>query len=160
MLLDVRPTTESICNEQRKKPTETPKAYCSQACLLGLRKNGPLDPSYPNFRQHQFRFKGDDEMCDSHFYSSHSFANMLRLQLDDDPDDGCECLDKYGKFGESGVLFRLVSQRHGYCLVAKGVNELDLPELWNEQRVYHHLRAQQGVLLPVCLSIVRLAYEY
>jgi hypothetical protein len=85
---------------------------------------------------------------------------LMREQLAEDLDEDCQALDKYGKFGAIGVLFRLTLRGYGYCVVAKGVQKPHLPRLLGEEQVYQHLRDLQGQLVPVCLGIIQLEREY
>ncbi|CAK7222056.1 hypothetical protein SCUCBS95973_004711 [Sporothrix curviconia] len=88
------------------------------------------------------------------------FCNKLREQLADDLDENCDALDKFGKFGAIGMLFRLTLRSHGYCVVAKGVQRVHAPLLEQEVAIYGHLREQQGTLVPVCLGVIDLVDVY
>ncbi|EPE02629.1 phosphotransferase-like protein [Ophiostoma piceae UAMH 11346] len=86
----------------------------------------------------------------------------VRAQLATDLDNDYEGLDKYGKYGATSMLFRIVLRPYGYSLVAKGVQRLHAWLLEHERDVYEdrHVAAQQGQLVPVCLGLLELVCEY
>ena len=131
--------------------------YCTQACLLGVRKGGLLDRRCPNVGLHE-----SAKMPGRHPLTADQLVKCVRAQLAEDLDDDCEGLDKYGKFGATSMLFRVVLRPYGYSLVAKGVQR---PHAWlleHERDVYEDRRvaAQQGELVPVCLGLLELVCEY
>lgn len=139
---------------------DKPTQYCTQACLLGLRRGGLLDPGCPNVRFHQRAAKAASPDC-RHPLTAGQVVARMRRQLAGDLDEDCEGLDKYGKFGATSMLFRLSLRGYGYCLVAKGVQRPHVDLLEHERRVYDEsLAEQQGQLVPVCLGIVELVCEY
>ncbi|KIH91736.1 hypothetical protein SPBR_01364 [Sporothrix brasiliensis 5110] len=124
-----------------------------EACVLGLRDGGPLDRDCPNVQLHPTK-----DGC--HTLTAVQFCNRLREQLADNLDENCDALDKYGKFGAIGMLFRLTLQGYGYCVVAKGVQRVHAPRLEQETAIYDHLQEQQGTLVPVCLGVIHLVDVY
>ncbi|CAK7217515.1 hypothetical protein SCUCBS95973_003181 [Sporothrix curviconia] len=107
-----------------------PLPYCSQACILDLRSGGAVDHDCPNARLHPTT----DDGC--HTLTAVQFCSQLRAQLVDDLDENCDALDKFGKFGAIGMLFRLTLEGFGYCV-------------W-----------RRGKLIPVCLGIIHLVDVY
>lgn len=96
------------------------------------------------------------------FLHSLSFFTFWRVRdrLAHNLDDGCECLDKYGMFGATGVLFRITDPTYGYVFVAKGVQEVDTHVLFEEASIYTHCLELQGTRIPVYLGIISLVYHY
>ena len=90
------------------------RQYCTQACLLGLVRNHPLDDTCPNVNAHRAHGAGN-----KHTLGRKSLAKLLLRQLAEDPDNGYEPL---GKQGARGALFRLSLEWYGYTLVAKGTD--------------------------------------
>ncbi|CAK7216175.1 Gly-Xaa carboxypeptidase [Sporothrix curviconia] len=142
--------------------------YCTQACLLGLRNGLPMDPKCPNVALHRSaRILADsnadaasgnvDADNDHHPLTPKALRQRLRQQLAKDMDRDCECLDKLGCFGSTGVLFRLTITGYGYTLVGKAVQAAHREKLLNEADIYDEFRSVQGVLIPVELGIVTLA---
>jgi len=86
--------------------------YCTQACLLGLVRRGPLDGACPNVNTHRAHGAGNH-----HALGWKSLAKLMLPQLAEDPDNGCEPL---GKQGARGALLRLTLESYGYTFVAKG----------------------------------------
>ncbi|KAK3332459.1 hypothetical protein B0T19DRAFT_448526 [Cercophora scortea] len=129
--------------------------YCTQACLLGLSRNGPLDMNCPNAALHAKRGCGS-----YHSISKAQLCSIFRDQLAENLDCGCECLDKYLMFGETGILFKITLPEYGYTLVAKGVQGVYADALVHEARVYSHCRDLQGVYVPVHLGNIDLVVPY
>ncbi|CAK7231786.1 hypothetical protein SCUCBS95973_008038 [Sporothrix curviconia] len=115
----------------------------SQACILGLRNGGSLDRDCPNVQLHP----SSEDGC--HKLTAVQFCNQLREQLACDLDENCDALDKFGKFGAIGMLFRLTLKGCGYCVTAKGVQRVHASRLEQETMVYNHLQDQcASVCLP------------
>ncbi|CAK7223812.1 hypothetical protein SEUCBS140593_005357 [Sporothrix eucalyptigena] len=95
-----------------------------------------------------------------HRLTAVQFCDQLREQLACDLDENCDTLDKFGKFGAIGMLFRLKLPGHGYCVAAKGVQPAHASLLEQETAVYGHLHEQQGTLVPVCLDMIELMNVY
>jgi hypothetical protein len=128
------------------------RQYCTQACLLGLKRGWPLDDACPNVSAH--RAHGDGAR---HAVDARTFAWLVREQLARDLDDGCEPLDKQGA---RGALFKITLAAHGYTLVAKGTVSAFVPDLRHEGRVYRRLERIQGEAVPVCLGNIDLVEMY
>ncbi|EPE06808.1 phosphotransferase-like protein [Ophiostoma piceae UAMH 11346] len=139
-----------------------PLPYCTQTCLLGLRTGGPLDSNCPNAQLHNASWSKEYGSRNGHPLTARWFVEAVREQLARDLDNDCEGLDKYGKFGATSMLFRIVLQPYGYSFVAKGVQRPHLRLLKHEQSIYGApgVAAQQGRLVPVCLGLVELVWEY
>lgn len=92
--------------------------------------------------------------------SKAELCSLFRSQFARDLDNECECLDKYGMFGETGVLFKIRLREYGYTLVAKGVQAAHADALVAEAAVYSHCRSLQGVCIPVHLGAIDLVVSY
>ena len=86
--------------------------YCTQTCLLGLTQGDILDRSCPNVLLH--RLGGDDIR---HAINIEKFGHLVREQLGQNMDQGCEPL---GRQGARGALFKMTLASHGYTFVGKG----------------------------------------
>ncbi|ELR08130.1 hypothetical protein VC83_08919 [Pseudogymnoascus destructans] len=75
-------------------------------------------------------------------------------------DCGCECLDKYGMFSRTGVLFKITIPEYGYTLVAKGVQAVYADALVREACIYSHCKNLQVVYIPVHLGNIDLVISY
>jgi hypothetical protein len=128
------------------------RQYCTQACLLELKRGWPLDEACPNVSAH--RAHGDGVR---HAVDARTFAWLVREQLARDLDHDCEPLDKQGA---RGALFKITLAAHGYTLVAKGTVEAFVPDLRHEGRVYRRLERIQGKAVPVCLGNIDLVKMY
>ncbi|CZT52680.1 uncharacterized protein RSE6_14035 [Rhynchosporium secalis] len=116
------------------------RRYCTCACLLGLVRKRPLDDACPNVNTH--RAHGDGIR---HALGRKSLAKQMSRQLAQDPDSGCEPLEKQGS---RGALFRLTLKSYGYTFVAKGTVIAFKAKLKHEGVVYRHCEGQ-GELAPV-----------
>lgn len=132
--------------------------YCTQACLLGLSRGTALDKSCPNVALHTAPVEDDHDKTatDLHPITAPQLCRLLARQLYDDLDLGCECLEEWGYYGAIGVLFRITLAGYGYTFVAKGVRHRARGALRRESRIYRHLEALQGRLVPVMLGRVSL----
>lgn len=154
---DASPPRRTTANKVNGSNTEAPTQslpYCTQACLLGLTNGGPLDPRCPNTPLHNT--KGGSH----HVLDPRRVRIILRAQIAEDLDHGCECLDIYGLFGATGVLFKMSMAEYGYVFVAKGVQEVDENALETEYQVYCDLARFQGRLIPVYLGMMDLVHPY
>ncbi|KAK3359841.1 hypothetical protein B0T25DRAFT_111344 [Lasiosphaeria hispida] len=134
--------------------------YCTQACLLGVcrlggGRQGTFDPACPNTPVHS---RNGYRTC--HPVSAAEICLLVRDQLAQNLDQGCECLDKYGMFGETGVLFKITTLKYGYTFVAKGVQSVDAGVLAKEARIYSYCRGLQGTRIPVHLGNIDLVNYY
>jgi hypothetical protein len=128
------------------------RQYCTQACLLGLVRNRPLDDACPNVGAHRA-----DRAGNKHALGRKSLAKLMLRQLAEDPENGCEPL---GKQGARGALFRLTLDWYGYTFVAKGTVRAFEVNLKHEGLVYEHLDKIQGELIPVYLGNISLVHPY
>ncbi|KIH93168.1 hypothetical protein SPBR_02391 [Sporothrix brasiliensis 5110] len=142
-------------------PLEPPRReYCTQACLLGLCRGGPLDPACPNTPEHargaQQTIGADGQPC--HAISTADLCAMLLDQLTRSLSAGVECLMKYGLFGTIGTLFKVTLCTYGYTFVAKGVQDADEQALKDEAALYANPATLplRGVLMPVYLGYMEL----
>ncbi|KXH36021.1 hypothetical protein CNYM01_14384, partial [Colletotrichum nymphaeae SA-01] len=79
------------------------------------------------------------------------FLRLIRVQLAEDR--GCDAdVVPLHLSGSIGTLFKVRMSSHGYTLVAKGVETLDLALLRREKKMYDKLRLIQGKYVPVCLG--------
>ncbi|KKZ61359.1 hypothetical protein EMCG_04004 [[Emmonsia] crescens] len=129
--------------------------YCTQACLLGLVQDLPLDPSCPNTALHQ-----QGQTCKKHLVTKEDLCALTKKQLARSLDKDCECLDREGLFGNIGVLFKITLTEYGYTFVAKGVQGVDEPHLAHEARIYAHLSHLQGTKVPIFLGNITLELPY
>ncbi|KAK0728528.1 hypothetical protein B0T26DRAFT_748730 [Lasiosphaeria miniovina] len=131
--------------------------YCTQACLLGLRRGGPLDPACPNTSEHaraERQRTGADGRQQHHATNTAELCTILLKQLTGSLSAGIECLMKFGLFGAIGTLFNITLCGYGYTFVAKGVQDADELALKREAAFYASPVTQrvQGVLIPVYLG--------
>ncbi|KAK9366884.1 hypothetical protein V1509DRAFT_209364 [Lipomyces kononenkoae] len=134
------------------------RQYCTQACLLGLKRGWYLDESCPNVSLHR-----TVEGSIRHPISASEFASMVGEQLRRNPYRDCVALDPYGvlgKIGAIGALFKLELAPYGYTFVGKGTQSVHLRCLQHESRVYSRLESLQGEVVPVYLGIVNLSRGY
>lgn len=124
--------------------------YCTQRCLLGLVKGGPLDRACPNFELH----RPAHDVGDGHHPISHSeWLQLLREQLHETLDDG---IVPARIVGACGVMFHVTLLSYGYVFVAKGTVDTLVHKLEHEADVYGRLAPLQGVCIPVFLGAVDL----
>ncbi|KND86166.1 hypothetical protein TOPH_09209 [Tolypocladium ophioglossoides CBS 100239] len=133
---------------QATKPNIQSRPFCTQQCLLGLAYGGPTDENCPN----------SDDHGQGHI-NRLEFIRLVRDQLATDRDHDADCAPLYLS-GARGSLFKVRLSTHGYTLVAKGVEGLDLSCLQHENEIYNRLRAIQGKHIPVCLGSVDLVLPY
>ncbi|KUL81842.1 hypothetical protein ZTR_09051 [Talaromyces verruculosus] len=146
-------------NERRRSPRKrtepSVREYCTQACLLGLGQDLPLDQHCPNFFIHK-----QNSPRGKHPITKEGICLLLRKQLDRSLDQDCECLDRKRLYGDVGVLFKVTLTKYGYTFVAKGVQKTNEPDLAHEMRIYSHLSPLQGRDIPVCLGSIALTRPY
>jgi hypothetical protein len=128
------------------------RQYCTQACLLGLVRKGPLDNACPNVSSHRAHGASNH-----HALERKSLAKLMLHQLAQDLDNGCEPLRKQGA---RGALFRLTLESYGYTFVSKGTVIAFTAKLKHEGLVYRHLDKVQGQLIPVYLGNISLVRPY
>lgn len=122
--------------------------YCTQKCLLGLVKGGPLDTLCPNMRGH-------GQSC--HQIDLPAFIVLIRQQLSEDLDTDCKPV---GVPGACGVLFRVRLKSHGYTVAAKCTPIDFVHRLKREATIYERLRPIQGIHVPVHLGNIDLEVPY
>ncbi|KAK0629986.1 hypothetical protein B0T17DRAFT_491294 [Bombardia bombarda] len=131
------------------------KQYCTQACLLGLKRGWDLDGGCPNVLSHRTA-----EGRTRHPIDADEFARLVGERLRQNPYRDCEALDGWGKTGATGVLFKLELAPYGYTFVGKGTL-LGHPRLLeHESRIYTRLDSLQGEVVPVHLGLARLDWGY
>ncbi|KAK2750064.1 hypothetical protein FQN57_004556 [Myotisia sp. PD_48] len=94
-----------VPRQRSKKPPATGTRqhnalpYCTQSCLLHLIGGGPFDENCPNVSLHRNNLLGP--------ISRDRLQEIFREQLGKTRDHDCEALDRFGKFGATGALFKL-----------------------------------------------------
>ncbi|KAF6517518.1 hypothetical protein HZS61_003079 [Fusarium oxysporum f. sp. conglutinans] len=131
------------------------KQYCTQACLLGLKRGLDLDSNCPNVLSHRSAEGGT-----RHSIDAHEFARLVGERLRKNPYRDCEALDGWGKMGATGVLFKLELAPYGYTFVGKGTLLPHPRRLEHESRIYARLDRIQGEVVPVHLGLARLDRGY
>ena len=126
--------------------------YCTQACLLGLKRGYALDQNCPNVSSHPGTENGN-----RHAVGIERFKALVREQLATNLDQDCEPL---GKQGARGALFKITLTSHGYTFVSKGTVSVFVPDLQHEGRIYQRLEAIQGEVVPVHLGNINLVRKY
>ncbi|KAI3547767.1 hypothetical protein CABS03_15204 [Colletotrichum abscissum] len=135
-----RQAQEHRHHSQGKQMNIKDRQFCTPQCLLGLVNGWPLDERCPNFRDH-----GHQHL------NRLDFLRLIRVQLAEDR--GCDAdVVPLHLSGSIGTLFKVRMSSHGYTLVAKGVETLDLALLRREKKMYDKLRLIQGKYVPVCLG--------
>ncbi|KJZ70625.1 hypothetical protein HIM_09980 [Hirsutella minnesotensis 3608] len=130
------------------KPDIQSRPFCTQRCLLGLAYGWPMDESCPNADNH-----GQGHI------NRLEFLRLIRDQLATDRGRDADCAPIH-RSGSRGSLFKVRLSSHGYTLVAKGVESLDLACLQHENEMYDRLRPIQGKYVPVCLGSIDLVRPY
>ncbi|KJK88393.1 hypothetical protein H633G_07733 [Metarhizium anisopliae BRIP 53284] len=131
-----------------KKPDIQSRPFCTQRCLQGLSYGGPVDKNCPNAGCH-----GQKRI------SRLEFLQLIRHQLAVDRGRDADCVPLH-RSGSRGSLFKVRLTSHGYTLVAKGVEGLDLACLQHENDMYDRLQPIQGKYVPVCLGTIGLVRPY
>ncbi|CVL08120.1 uncharacterized protein FMAN_14216 [Fusarium mangiferae] len=133
------------------------RPYCTQDCLLGLKRNRFLEEKCPNVALHRSVTGGMGHPIDA--------ARLLDLLREDltplvrrlrstRPLDGC------GKYGRTGALFKIPSSRHGYTFVGKGMFAAAVSSLEHEEKIYRRMEPLQGHHVPVCLGSIALVTPF
>ncbi|KAI2839191.1 hypothetical protein CBS63078_5831 [Aspergillus niger] len=124
--------------------------FCTQKCLIGLKRRGKLDENCPNFQLHQ------EHGSTHHRTNTRGLAKLIKAAID-------ECLDRaepMGGCGLSGAPFKLTCNRYGYTLVGKGTTCYLWPQLEREADVYQMLEPVQGSAVPVYIGKIDLQKMY
>ncbi|ORY64858.1 hypothetical protein BCR38DRAFT_390672 [Pseudomassariella vexata] len=148
--------TESSDEGDKTCDSAPTRQYCSQACLLGLKKGWDLDNGCPNVLSH--RTAGGDGI--RHCITADQFTRLVSERLRENPYRDCLALDGWGKIGAIGVLFKLEVPSYGYTFVGKGTLSDRLKRLQNECDIYARLDTLQGWVVPVHLGLVHLDRGY
>ncbi|KAK4185357.1 hypothetical protein QBC35DRAFT_476408 [Podospora australis] len=112
------------------------RQYCTQACLLGLKRGGKLDEACPNVSSHRAT-TGDGQ----HPIQAGELGGVWQTRSE-------------------GTLFKLTLARYGYTFVGKGTVSENVPYLLHEGKVYELLERLQGELVPVFLGNMNLVEPY
>lgn len=126
--------------------------YCTQACLLALMNNLPLDPLCPNTHLH----RRNNPRRKTPLLNARTFSRRVEAQLAISIDKGLT--DTY-KQGFRGRLLKLTLLSHGYTLVGKATCGDFIPHLLHEAAVYARLKPLQGEAIPVYLGNVDMARQ-
>lgn len=116
--------------------------YCTQACLLGLRRGWALDDNCPNVLLHRTAKGGTQHPIDAD-----EFARLVGERLRQNPYRDCEALYGWGKMGATSVLFKLELAPYGYTFVSKGALPGYPHVLEHESRIYARLDGLQGEMM-------------
>lgn len=130
------------------------RQYCTQKCLLGLKRGGELDDDCPNASLHCTAEGGGRGK--QHPIDAAEFTRRVSEQLKRDPYYKCDALDRWRKTGAIGVLFKLELVPYGYTLVGKGTFSGRPDDLEHEGRIYDRLEVLQGYVIPVHLGLATL----
>ena len=129
------------------------RAFCTQLCLQGLARGGPLDRWCPNVSNHcEEGHRGDRHQLDGE-----GFRMLLGEQLRWSRGDACQPL---GMQGARGALFKVTLTSHGYTVVGKGTVLAFVKDLRHEAEVYRRLTKVQGVHVPIYLGSIDLNEPY
>ncbi|KAH6653450.1 hypothetical protein BKA67DRAFT_537126 [Truncatella angustata] len=150
------PSYSSSEKDVETRHSAASRKYCSQACLLGLKKGGDLDDGCPNVLSHHIA-SGDGLR---HPVAADQFTRLVSEQLRENPYKDCYALDGRGKKGAIGVLFELELTPYGYTFVGTGTLANGPKRLQHEWRVYTRLDTLQGCVVPVHLGLVHLDKGY
>ncbi|KAI0877741.1 hypothetical protein GGS24DRAFT_446576 [Hypoxylon argillaceum] len=155
------PSIRSVSPDHQKRPSfsDSPptRQYCTQACLLGLKREWDLDENCPNVSLHRTAASGTQQT--KHPISTDTFACLVEERLRQNPYRDCVALDPYGlqgKIGAIGALFKVELAQYGYTFVGKGTQSVHLNRLQRESLVYSRLDRLQGEIVPVYLGIIDL----
>ncbi|KAM3428501.1 hypothetical protein NHJ13734_008578 [Beauveria thailandica] len=151
------------------------RPYCTHLGLSSLmRGEDRVNYDCPNILLHIEaarrirRTAAADRVASHHGHHGHhghpirptELIKLIKQQLLNNVKQDCECLLSRGLHGAIGYLFRLTVTSFSYSLVAKGVQSFHTHRLRHKAIIYKKLAAQQGVLIPVCLSVVKLRLPY
>ncbi|KAG5778490.1 hypothetical protein H9Q73_007844 [Fusarium xylarioides] len=133
------------------------RPYCTQECMLGLKRHGRLDEKCPNVALH-CRASRDmlhpiDTVCLRELIHKELHRPVHRLR-------SVKPLDRDGKYGETGALFKLSLNHYGYTFVGKGTFAAATKRLQHEAEVYTRIEPLQGHVVPVCLGSIDLDKPY
>jgi exonuclease VII small subunit len=155
-----RKQTTSSCTgssrfEETSNTKEQSRQYCTIGCLMGLKRGQKLDMNCPNIASHRIAAGSI-----THPISIEGLAGLMQEQLACSLDRDCEPLEMDGKYGATGILFKLSLTRYGYTFVGKGTIPELVPCLADEVKIYHRLERLQGEVVPICLGSINLTKPY
>ncbi|PLB48489.1 hypothetical protein P170DRAFT_319782, partial [Aspergillus steynii IBT 23096] len=133
------------------KPKEKKRRFCTQKCLLGLRRRSTLDDNCPNVALH----RGEDN-SKFHLTNTTGLIRLLKDQLDRD----VNCIKPMAGCGSAGAPFKITCERFGYTVVGKGTTCYVWPQVSAEEDVYRVLASLQGSVVPVFLGKIDLEKSY
>lgn len=145
-------TSRTRTQPHQSQQSHKSRQYCTQACLLGLKRGHVLDQNCPNISSHLVGQNGN-----RHAIEIETFTALVREQLARNLDRDCEPLSKQGA---RGALFKITLSSHGYTFVSKGTVSVFVPDLLHESRIYQRLDAMQGEMVPVHLGNINLVRKY
>lgn len=151
---DKLPTTPQeplSLNKKSQKDLLLAKKYCTQACLLGLKRGSSLDEGCPNVASHR--------VSEGTTHHPIDWETFIRLAGKDLAEDLAKSTHVYcvrlNMSGTTGTLFKLVLPRYEYIFVGKGTTREYRPNLQHEAFVYEHrLKSLQGEAVPVYLGSI------
>lgn len=153
---DINTLSKSRCQEKRKSSAisdpgwsqtkSQARNYCTQTCLLGLKKGDILDSSCPNVLLH--RVGGDDTR---HAINVEELGPLVREQLGQNMNQRREPLRKQSA---RSALFKMTLASHEYTFVSKETIPVFVRNLKHENRIYQKLEKIQEVSMPVYLKIL------
>ncbi|ORY67196.1 uncharacterized protein BCR38DRAFT_426345 [Pseudomassariella vexata] len=144
-------------NQGTSSDSDSPptRQYCTQACLLGLKRGLDLDENCPNVSLHRTAASST-----RHPINASKLTSLVGERLRRNPYRDCVALDPYGlqgKIGAIGALFKVELAQYGYTFVGKGTQSVHFEYLQHESVVYSQLERLQGEVVPVYLGIINLA---
>ncbi|KAF5023361.1 hypothetical protein F66182_4564 [Fusarium sp. NRRL 66182] len=134
------------------------RPYCTQECILGLKRNKHLDEKCPNVALHRLASSGST----SHPIDAVGLRERIRVELGRPVYRlrSVKSLDGDGKNGATGALFKLSLNNYGYTFVGKGTYAAGVKRLRHEAEVYARIEPLQGHIVPVCLGSIDLDTPY
>jgi hypothetical protein len=132
------------------------RQYCTQACLLTLKRGWDLDSKCPNVSLYRTVDGGK-----RHAITFDEFKTLVDKQFRRGVYRHCVALDPFGfegKLRSIGALFKLELAPYGYTFVAKGTKRGHHDCLKHESLVYARLERLQGEVVPVHLGMADLSW--
>ncbi|KFZ00930.1 hypothetical protein V501_10342 [Pseudogymnoascus sp. VKM F-4519 (FW-2642)] len=127
------------------------REYCTQACLLGLKRGSSLDESCPNSASHRI-----SDGSTHHPIDEKGFTRLAQEDLAQDLAKSTRVYSvRLSMSGTTGTLFKLMLPRYEYVFVGKGTTSEFVLNLQHEALVYEHrLKSLQGQSVPVYLGSI------
>ncbi|SPJ72404.1 uncharacterized protein FTOL_02132 [Fusarium torulosum] len=141
--------SERLARRPRGDSHQQGRQYCTQNCLLGLVRGGPLDLKCPNVSLHCKGRRTEK----GHPVSHRKWLELLWKQLERSLDDG---ISRLKQEGTRGVLFKVTLLAYGYTFLGKGTVQAFISDLTHEAAVYDRLNPIQGRNVPVFLGAIDL----